>query len=105
MQPASAFCLVSRAPIGNNVTISIITNFAPGQFIERSSRKQRDIHWRKLCTNPNCGSAFRQIPRQQEFIVPESSVRSLDDVLGGAQLLLWIRVNARIPAGQIPNAS
>src|ERR1043166_7353946 len=87
------------------VTISIITNFAPGQVGQWLPGKERNGHGRELDADTDSGAAVRQLTGEEKFVVAEPAVRGLHKVLRCAQLLLRIRVNTRIAAGQIDRKS
>jgi len=67
-------------------------------------REERSGDGRKSNPEPNFGTAFGQRAGQEEFIIAKSAVGCLHDMLGRAQFLFGIGVNAGAAAGQVPNS-
>src|SRR5438876_4488363 len=103
-QPRSRAARLSRIRGRHHPAIRVVTQFAPRQFRQRVTGEKRNFDRRECDANPNGGSATGQIAGNDEFVVAETAVGTLDEVLRGAQFLFRIGINTSVPAGEIPNA-
>src|ERR1035438_10708017 len=76
-QPPASF----QPELRHHKAVCCVTHFTPGQFRQRVARVERCGYRRELHANADGFTSLRQGERQEEFVIAETAVRGLNDVL------------------------
>ena len=86
---------IDRGKTGANVllqhvAIGVVPELAPSLLVERSARKEGDVCGLKRDAHSDCRAAGGEVAWDQEFVVAETPVRGLDNMLRRAGFFLRV---------------
>src|SRR5262245_40670360 len=89
--------------LGHDEAIGGVANLAPRQRRKLTPGEERRLHRREGDSHLDGVAPAREVPADEEFVVAETSIRRLGDMLSRAEFVFWIGIDARVGAGGVPN--